>query len=56
MDPATRSMLRVTLPSQYEDRQPVKDLVERLMGKNPEHRFAFIQSHAAAVSEDELDA
>ena len=29
----TRSMLKVTLPSAYEDRQPVKDLVERLMGK-----------------------
>ena len=56
MDPGSRSLLKVTLPSQYEDRQPVKDLVERLMGKNPEHRFAFIQSRAAAVSEDELDA
>ena len=55
MDPATRSMLRVTLPSQYEDRQPVKDLVERLMGKNPEHRFAFIQSRAAAVEDDAID-
>jgi topoisomerase-4 subunit B len=56
MDPATRSMLRVTLPSQYEDRQPVKDLVERLMGKNPEHRFAFIQSRAAAIEDDAIDA
>ncbi|WP_114228279.1 MULTISPECIES: DNA topoisomerase IV subunit B [Sphingomonas] len=56
MDPATRSMLRVTLPSQYEDRQPVKDLVERLMGKNPEHRFAFIQARASAISDEELDA
>jgi topoisomerase IV subunit B len=56
MDPATRSLLRVTLPSQYEDRQPIKDLVDRLMGKNPEHRFAFIQSRAAAVSDEELDA
>ena len=55
MDPATRSMLRVTLPTQYEDRQPVKDLVERLMGKNPEHRFAFIQSRAAAVGDDAID-
>jgi len=55
MDPATRSMLRVTLPSQYEDRQPVKDLVERLMGKNPEHRFAFIQSRAAAIEDDAID-
>jgi topoisomerase-4 subunit B len=56
MDPASRSLLKVTLPGQYEDRQPVKDLVERLMGKNPEHRFAFIQSRAAAVSGEELDA
>jgi topoisomerase-4 subunit B len=56
MDPLTRSLLRVTLPGQYEDRQPIKDLVERLMGKNPEHRFAFIQARAAAVSGDELDA
>ena len=36
--------------------QPVKDLVERLMGKNPEHRFQFIQNHASALSEDEIDA
>jgi topoisomerase-4 subunit B len=56
MDPKTRSMLKVTLPEQYEDRQPVKDLVDRLMGRNPEHRFAFIQSHAAEVDEEEIDA
>ncbi|HVM38030.1 MAG TPA: DNA topoisomerase IV subunit B [Sphingomicrobium sp.] len=56
MDPATRSMLRVTLPSAYEDRQPVKDLVERLMGRNPEHRFQFIQSRASAVEDDAIDA
>jgi len=56
MSPATRSLLKVTLPSAYEDRQPVKDLVERLMGKNPEHRFQFIQNSAAAVDEDAIDA
>ena len=56
MDPGSRSLLRVTLPSQYEDRQPIKDLVERLMGKNPEHRFAFIQSRASAVGDDVIDA
>jgi topoisomerase-4 subunit B len=55
MDPATRSLIRITLPSQYEDRQPVKDLVERLMGRNPEHRFQFIQSRASAVEEDAID-
>ncbi|WP_205480953.1 DNA topoisomerase IV subunit B [Sphingomonas arenae] len=56
MNPKSRSLLRVTLPSQYEDRQPIKDLVERLMGKNPEHRFAFIQSRASAIEDDVIDA
>ena len=49
-------MLKVTLPSAYEDRQPVKDLVERLMGRDPAPRFEFIQSRAAAVDEEEIDA
>ncbi len=56
MDPASRSLIRITLPAEYQDRQPVKDLVERLMGKNPEHRFNFIQNNAANLSEDEIDA
>ncbi|WP_028970333.1 DNA topoisomerase IV subunit B [Sphingomonas sp. URHD0057] len=56
MDPATRSMLKVTLPSAYEDRQPVKDLVERLMGRDPAPRFEFIQSRASAVEDDAIDA
>ena len=55
MDPASRSLIRITLPAEYQDRQPVKDLVERLMGKNPEHRFQFIQERAAAVDEQEID-
>src|SRR5438270_1595472 len=56
MDPATRSMLKVTLPSAYEDRQPIKDLVERLMGRDPAHRFEFIQNSAASVDEGAIDA
>jgi topoisomerase-4 subunit B len=56
MDPATRSLLRVTLPSEYEDRQPIKDLVERLMGRDPAPRFQFIQDSAAAVDEAAIDA
>src|SRR5579884_1262734 len=56
MDPATRSMLKVTLPSAYEDRQPIKDLVERLMGRDPSARFDFIQARASAVDEAEIDA
>src|SRR6478735_6062537 len=55
MDPKTRSMLKVTLPGAYEDRQPVKDLVERLMGRDPAPRFEFIQSRASAVDEEEID-
>jgi topoisomerase IV subunit B len=56
MDPKTRSMLKITLPSAYEDRQPVKDLVERLTGRDPAPRFEFIQSRASAVDEEEIDA
>ena len=56
MDPKTRSMLKVTLPSAYEDRQPVKDLVARLMGRDPALRFEFIQSRASAVEDDAIDA
>ena len=56
MDPATRSMIKFTLPSQYEDRQPIKDLVEELMGRDPAKRFDFIQRSAAAVDEEAIDA
>ena len=49
-------MLRVTLPGQYEDRQPIKDLVERLMGRDPAPRFEFIQSRASALEDDAIDA
>ncbi len=56
MDPATRNMLRVTLPQEYEERAGVRDLVDRLMGRNPEHRFAFIQNNAAQVDEEAIDA
>jgi topoisomerase-4 subunit B len=56
MDPKTRSMLRITLPQEYEERAGVKDLVDRLMGTNPAHRFAFIQENAARLGEEEIDA
>ena len=56
MDPKTRTLLRVILPPEYEDRTAVRDLVERLMGKNPEHRFNFIQENAARVDEEAIDA
>ncbi len=56
MDPKTRSMLRVTLPQEYEERAGVRDLVDRLMGKNPEHRYVFIQENAARIDEEVIDA
>jgi len=56
MDPKSRSLIRVTLPDGYQQQHPVRDLVDRLMGRNPEHRFNFIQSHAAEIPEEEIDA
>ena len=56
MDRKTRTLIRVTLPQEYEERMGVRDLVERLMGKNPEHRFQFIQANAATVDEEVIDA
>jgi topoisomerase-4 subunit B len=56
MDPASRSLIRITLPQEYEERAGVKDLVDRLMGNNPAHRFAFIQENAARLDEEVIDA
>ncbi len=52
MDPATRTLARVVIP---EDKAEFSvELVDRLMGKKPEARFAFIQENASFVR-DELD-
>jgi len=51
MNPATRTMARVTLP---RDEEAVEDLVEKLMGRKPEARFQFIQENAEFVAA-ELD-
>ncbi|WP_088182765.1 DNA topoisomerase IV subunit B [Sphingobium sp. Z007] len=56
MDPKSRMLIRITLPDDVEDRAQVRDLVDRLMGTNPAHRFAFIQENAAAVDEEAIDA
>jgi topoisomerase-4 subunit B len=55
MDAATRTLIRVTLPETHQEGFRVRDLVERLMGRQPEHRFAFIQANAGAVDADEID-
>ena len=49
MDPAKRTLARVTLPRAEE---PVEDLVETLMGRKPELRFRFIQENAVFATED----
>ena len=56
MSTATRSLVRITLPPEYEGRAAVKDLVERLMGRNPEHRFQFIQNRAGEIDPELIDA
>ena len=56
MDPARRTLIRVTLPESHQDRFLVRDLVDRLMGRVPEHRFNFIQAHASALEPDAIDA
>jgi len=55
MSPASRSLIKITLPGEYEDRQAARDIVERLMGRDPAKRFEFIQNSAAAVDEQSID-
>ena len=49
MDPTRRTLLKVVAPP--EDRAKTNDLVESLMGRKPELRFAFIQERARTVEE-----
>jgi topoisomerase-4 subunit B len=48
MDPATRTLARVTLPKSED---LVEELVESLMGRKPEARFRFIQENAEFAGE-----
>ncbi|GGY97496.1 DNA topoisomerase IV subunit B [Novosphingobium colocasiae] len=56
MAPASRSLIRVTLPQENEERFAVKELVDRLMGRDPAPRFQFIQNRAGEVDRDLIDA
>lgn len=49
MDPARRTLARVTLPRSEE---AVASLVETLMGRKPELRFRFIQENAEFAADD----
>ncbi len=56
MNPETRQLIRITLPQEFQARASVKELVDQLMGKNPEHRFNFIQNRAGEMDRDMIDA
>ena len=47
MDPENRTLLRVVVPDDFPEFTKVGHLVDRLMGRKPEHRFEFIQDNAA---------
>ncbi|PTT73300.1 DNA topoisomerase IV subunit B, partial [Pseudomonas sp. HMWF010] len=49
MDPAVRTLAKITLPRSEEE---VEDLVETLMGRKPELRFRFIQDNAQFATAD----
>ena len=56
MAPASRNMIRITLPPEFEQRAAVSELVGQLMGRNPEHRFNFIQNRAGDLDRELIDA
>jgi topoisomerase-4 subunit B len=56
MAPETRGLIRITLPQEFEQRAGVARLVDELMGRNPEHRFNFIQNRAGEIDRDLIDA
>ena len=56
MDPKSRSLIRITLPPEHEQRHAIAELVDQLMGRNPEHRFNFIQNRAGEVDREMIDA
>ena len=55
MNPASRTLLKVTLPDTIDGVNPVDALVDDLMGKNAEARFNFIQANAVYADDDILD-
>jgi topoisomerase-4 subunit B len=56
MSPASRNLIRITLPAEHEQRFAVKELVDQLMGRDPAHRFNFIQNRAGEVDRELIDA
>jgi len=56
MSTASRSLIRITLPPEYEGRAAVKELVDKLMGRDPAQRFMFIQNRAGELDPELIDA
>ena len=59
MDPNRRTLLQVCVPNaaspeEADDARETRDLVEQLMGRKPEARFAFIQENARFVEEVDI--
>jgi topoisomerase IV subunit B len=62
MNPGSRTLLRVTVPGDVDEygghvvaaSSSVDDLVERLMGRNAEERFKFIQENAEFVQDIDI--
>jgi topoisomerase-4 subunit B len=55
MDPAKRTLIRVALAEDGEEGRETAGLVDRLMGRNAEPRFRFIQDNARFVRDLDLD-
>jgi len=53
MNPDSRSLIKVSLIGEESD---AFDVIERLMGKKPEHRFKFIQEHMINQGDAILDS
>ena len=51
MDRKVRTLLRVVVPEDFRGERATAKLVDELMGKKPELRFAFIQENAGKVKE-----
>ncbi|MEE8372033.1 MAG: DNA topoisomerase IV subunit B [Sphingomonadales bacterium] len=51
MDTKKRTLLRITLPADLKDRNDTAQLVDDLMGRKPEKRFAFIRDNAEMVED-----
>ena len=58
MNPETRTLIKVNLPKKNifegNDRREVDKLVNVLMGKKPELRYEYIQSHASLIKEIDI--